>query len=98
MKNDKNREPKEESRRRSKRGDYESLFFKEANIKTRNGSAVYIRKEYHQRIMKIIRVIGEDEISLFSYLDNVLKHHFDQFQDDMARAYNQKNKDEFFNK
>ena len=88
--------PKEESRRRkSKTADYESLFFKEAQIKTRSGSVVYIRKEYHKRMMKIVRIIGEDDVSLFSYLDNVLKHHFDMFQDDIARLYKEKNTDEY---
>lgn len=88
--------PKEESRRRKNKGaDYEALFFKEAQVKTRSGSVVYIRKEYHKRMMKIVRVIGEDEISLFSYLDNVLKHHFDTFQDDITRLYKEKNTDDF---
>lgn len=87
--------PKEENRRRSKGADYESLFFKEAQVKTRSGSVVYIRKEYHKRMMKIVRVIGEDEISLFSYLDNVLKHHFDTFQEDITRLYKEKNMDDY---
>lgn len=91
--------PKEESRRRKNKGaDYESLFFKEAQVKTRSGSVVYIRKEYHKRMMKIVRVIGENELSLFSYLDNVLKHHFDTFQDDITRLYKEKNTDDYLDK
>lgn len=91
--------PREDNRRRKNKGmDYEDFFFREARVKTRSGKVVYIRKEYHDRILKILRIIGQNEISLFSYLDNVLKHHFDQFQDDMSKAYNQKNTDDFFNK
>ena len=46
---------------------YRSLFFKEAAIPARIGKTVYVRKEYHERIQLILRVIGKDEVSLFSY-------------------------------
>ncbi len=75
--------------------DYEALFFKESEVKTRNGKVAYIRKEYHDRILKIVRVIGENDLSLFSYLDNVLEHHFTMFQDDITQLYRKKNTDIF---
>lgn len=74
---------------------YEAIFFKGAEVKTRSGKVVYIRKEYHDRILKIVRVIGENELSLFSYLDNVLEHHFTMFQDDITELYREKNTDIF---
>jgi hypothetical protein len=74
---------------------YGVFFFKEAEVKTRSGKVVYIRKEYHDRILKIVRVIGENELSLFSYLDNVLEHHFAMFQDDITKLYKKKNTDIF---
>ena len=87
---------KEDSRRRKNKGvDYGDFFFQEAQVKTRSGKVVYIRKEYHDRMLKILRIIGQNEISLFSYLDNVLKHHFDTFQDDITRLYKEKNTDEY---
>ncbi|MEA4808699.1 hypothetical protein SDC9_32317 [bioreactor metagenome] len=88
--------PKEESRRRkSKEQEYETLFFKESAIKTRSGKVVYIRKEYHDRILKIVRVIGENEFSLFAYLDNILEHHFNTYQDEITELYRKKNTDVF---
>jgi hypothetical protein len=88
--------PREETRRRKSRGqDYEALFFKETAVKTRSGKVVYIRKEFHDRILKIVRVIGENELSLFSYLDNVLEHHFNTFQDDITELYDRKNTNVF---
>ena len=45
--------------------------------------------------MKIVRVIGENEFSLFSYLDNVLEHHFNTFQNEITETYNRKNTDVF---
>lgn len=66
---------------------YRSLFFKDATIPARIGKTVYVRKEYHERIQLILRVIGKDEVSLFSYIDNVLAHHFDTFQEDIKKLY-----------
>lgn len=84
---------KEENRRRKgKIQDYESLFIRTANgITAREGKTVYIRKQYHDRILKIVQVIGGNELSLFSYLDNVLEHHFTTFQDEITTLYNRKN-------
>jgi len=84
---------KEENRRRKgKTLDYESLFIRTANgITAREGKTVYIRKQYHDRILKIIQVIGGNELSLFSYLDNVLEHHFSTFQEEITTLYNRKN-------
>lgn len=85
-------EQREEPRRRKARNkeqDYRSLFLKEATIPARIGKTVYVRKEYHERIQLILRVIGKDEVSLFSYIDNVLAHHFDTFQEDIKKLYEQ---------
>jgi hypothetical protein len=88
--------PKEESKRKkNKAQEYETLFFKESAIKTRSGKVVYIRKEYHDRILKIVRVIGENEFSLFGYLDNLLEHHFNTYQDEITELYRKKNTDVF---
>lgn len=76
---------------RNKEQDYRSLFLKEAAIPARIGKTVYVRKEYHERIQLILRVIGKDEVSLFSYIDNVLAHHFDMFQEDIKKLYEQNN-------
>lgn len=83
-------EEKEEPRRRkpkNKEADYGTLFLKEATIPARMGKTVYIRKEYHERIQLILRVIGKGEVSLFSYIDNVLAHHFDTYQEEIKKRY-----------
>jgi hypothetical protein len=82
--------PKEDGKRKRKSQDYESMFIKESNITARLGKTVYIRKEYHDRILKIVQVIGANEVSLFSYIDNIIAHHFDMFQDDISQLYKQK--------
>ena len=74
----------------SKAQDYERLFIREAPSSTRSGKTAYIRNEFHSRITRIVQVIGDNEISLFSYLDNVLEHHFNTWQDDIEELYNKR--------
>jgi len=78
-------------RKRNKAPDYESLFIQEAGITARTGKSVYIRKEHHDKIMKIVQVIGKNQVSLFSYIDNVLSHHFATYQDEITELYNKNN-------
>ena len=70
---------------------YDELFLSESKTKARFGKNVPIRQEYHKRIQQIIRVIGKDEISIYNYIDNVLTHHFDQFQAEIVKRYNDNN-------
>jgi hypothetical protein len=74
---------------------YLSIFIRQTDSKARFGKHVPIRQEYHERIQKIVRVIGNDEISIFDYIDNVLNQHFDDFQEEIVKLYNEKNKDIF---
>lgn len=74
---------------------YHDLFIKESNLTARLGKSVYIRKDFHDRLLKIVQVIGGNELSLFSYLDNVLAHHFESFQKEIKESYQSKNSDIF---
>ena len=88
--------PREESKRkRNKIPDYQSLFLVNAEIPTRSGKLVSIREKYHERITKIVQVIGKKEVSIFSYIDNVLSHHFETFQDEITELYNKINESIF---
>ena len=75
--------------------DYLSLFIRQTQSKARLGKHVPIRQEFHERIQKIVRVISNDEITIFNYIDNVLSQHFDDFQEEIVKLYNEKNKDIF---
>ena len=67
--------------------DYKSLFMHEADITARSGKTAYISKEHHEQITKIVQVIGKNKMSLFSYIYNVLEHHFATFQEDITELY-----------
>ena len=62
---------------------------------TRSGKTVYIRKEFHERITRIVQVIGKNELSLYSYLDNVLEQHFATYQEEISELYKKRNSDIF---
>jgi hypothetical protein len=88
--------PKEDSRSKlEKLKEYESLFIKESNLVTRLGKPVYIRREFHDRMQKIVYTIGDNELSIAAYLDNVIAHHFNMFQAEITLAYKKKVKDIF---
>lgn len=88
--------PREEARRRKGKGqDYETLFIRNVSSNTRSGKTVYIRKEFHERITRIVQVIGKNEVSLYSYLDNVLEHHFATYQEEISELYKKRNDDIF---
>lgn len=72
---------KEEPRKKKAKSlDYESLFIKESEEISRTGKTMNIRPEFHERILLIIQMIGENKVSLFSYIDNVLKIHLDNYE------------------
>jgi hypothetical protein len=74
---------------------YEERFMNPSGVKARTGKTAYIRKEYHERIMKIVQVIGENNYTMFDYLDNVLTAHFSEYKDDITTLYRERNTDVF---
>ncbi len=88
--------PREETKRkRNKSPDYESLFLTDAGIPTRSGKLVSIREKYHKRIAKIVQALDRKDVSIFSYIDNVLSHHFDTYQVEINEIYNRENDDDY---
>ncbi|HBK41084.1 MAG TPA: hypothetical protein DDZ57_05875 [Porphyromonadaceae bacterium] len=67
--------------------DYESRFIKKADLTVRSGKGVYIRADYHNSINRIISVIGNNEISITDYLDNILTHHFEMFEQEITDVF-----------
>lgn len=82
----------ENKKKKSRQADYEALFLKSSEETARYGKTIYIRKEFHERVQRIVQVLGDNEISLYSYIDNVLSHHFDTFQHEIREGYERKQK------
>ncbi|WP_353158598.1 DUF3408 domain-containing protein [Myroides odoratus] len=72
--------------------DYESIFFKKSDTNARDGKTVYIRPEFHEKLTRIIHIIGEDKITIYAYLDNLLDNHFEEFSQQITKSYNEKYK------
>jgi hypothetical protein len=72
--------------------DYEELFFKKAETTARDGKSVYIRPDYHERLSRIVQIIGEDKISIYAYLNNILEYHFQEFGEQITTNFNNKYK------
>ncbi len=72
--------------------DYETVFFKRPETNARDGKTVYIRPDFHEKLTRIVQVIGADKITIYAYLDNLLEHHFQQFGEQITTSFNDKYK------
>lgn len=87
------REPKPKEKVRtasSKKLDYEEIFLVNRFPSGRNGKVVYIRPEYHERLIRIVQLTREEKTTLYSYIDNILEHHFKEFGDDITDYFNER--------
>lgn len=71
------------------KANYSKKFLKEATVPARFGKTVYIRKEHHQRIQAFLRTVTDNDVSLFSFIDNVLTEHFENHQSEIQELYNE---------
>jgi hypothetical protein len=74
----------------SKKADYEETFLVNRFPSGRNGKVVYIRPEYHERLLRIVQLTREEKTTLYSYIDNILEHHFKEFGDDITNYFNER--------
>jgi hypothetical protein len=72
--------------------EYEKVFFRKPETNARDGKTVYIRPEFHEKLTRVIQVIGEDKITIYAYLDNLLDYHFQEFAEQITKRYNEKYK------
>ncbi|MFZ4860892.1 DUF3408 domain-containing protein [Sphingobacterium sp. Mn56C] len=72
--------------------DYENIFFRRPDTNARDGKTVYIRPDFHEKLSRIVQVIGEDKITIYGYLDNLLDYHFQEFGEQITKSFNDKYK------
>lgn len=87
-------QPKERSKSRKSTADqdYEKIFFKRAETTARNGKSVYIQADHHERLSRIVQIIGEDKITIYAYLNNLLEYHFQEFSEQIIESFHKKYK------
>lgn len=87
----KENKPKEKIRSNSsKKADYEETFLINRFPSGRNGKVVYIRPEYHERLLRLVQLTRDEKTTLYSYIDNILEYHFREFGDDITHYFNQR--------
>jgi len=82
----------EKGKRKTAEADYESIFLKRSETNARDGKTVYIRPEFHEKLSRIVHVIGQDKITIYAYMNNLLEHHFSEFGDQIIKSFNDKYK------
>ena len=66
---------------------YSEQFLREPDVKARAGKLVYVRKEHHECIQRIIQTIGENNTSIYAFLDNVIEEHFNLHRAEIEELY-----------
>lgn len=71
---------------------YKSAFLRPTGVVARCGKSVYICPDFHKKLSRIVCILGDGEITLTDYLHSVLKHHFEDFGEEIntIHARNQK--------
>lgn len=81
--------PKEPAKRkRAASVDYETIFLQRNELKARQ--SVYISKEIHEKVSRIVSVLGGKDLSVGGYIDNVLSQHFETYMDEINALYDKK--------
>ena len=76
----------------SKKRNYEEVFLTNRYPSGRSGKVVYIRPEYHERLLRIVQLTREEKTTLYSYIDNILEQHFNDFGTEIQDFFNERNK------
>ena len=88
--------PVEKTRKeRGSRLSHKELFVKNTSLKARKGVQAYIRPEFHEQIQRIVDVVGKKEVSIASYLDNVLAFHFEMFETEIEQELDEQFKSKY---
>ena len=78
-------------RRKRQEDDYSGLFLRRNEIKTRQ--CVYISRDVHSKILKIVNDIAGREISVGGYVDTVLRQHLEQHKEKINELYKKQRED-----
>lgn len=71
---------------------YEKAFLQMNEMQKRGSKSIYLSAENHERLTRIVQIVGEDKIPLFAYLNNILEHHFRVFEQTITKEFKEKYK------
>ena len=85
------RAQREGGRRKRQDEDYNELFLRRNEIKTRQ--CVYISRDVHGKILNLVNDIAGGEISVGGYVDTVLRQHLEQHKERINELYKKQRED-----
>lgn len=68
--------------------DYPAVFLCRYELKSRQG--IYIEKETNETIKRIVHNIGSERLTVSGFIENVLKHHFELYKEEINNLYESK--------
>ena len=74
---------------------YKAVFFQKRTVCNRQ--SVYISGEIQKRIMQIVGVITNKQVSIGSFIDNVLEEHLNTYNDVLSVLYREEMQKGVFN-
>lgn len=75
-------------RKKNAPGNYRETYFMRVDLTDRQ--PLYVSRTTHEKLMKIVTVIGGRKATVSSYVENILLRHFEQFQDEINELYESK--------
>lgn len=72
-------------RKKSTPADYRETYFLKMELPDRQ--PIYVSRSTHEKLMKIVMVIGERKATVSSYVETIILNHFDQYQDEINELY-----------
>ena len=90
--NEETKEPAKPFRKKKEAQDYEAAFLqRKAGVPRRQ---TYISSALYEKINSFLPVIANG-LSITAYLDNILKHHLEQYREDINEIYERKSQKPF---
>ena len=72
-------------KRKNSPGDYRETYFRKVELTDRQ--PLYVSRTTHEKLMRIVTVIGGRKVTVSSYVENILLRHFEQYQDEINTLY-----------
>ena len=72
-------------RRKGGTGDYRETYFQKVELADRQ--PLYVSRTTHEKLMRIVTVIGGRKVTVSSSVENILLRHFEQYQDEINALY-----------
>ena len=72
-------------KRKGGSGDYRETYFQKVELTDRQ--PLYVSRTTHEKLMRIVTVIGGRKVTVSSYVENILLRHFEQYQDEINTLY-----------